>query len=260
MAISKTEQMADWLKSYGYKELRPLEFYAMLFGDCLSDKNEEGNKCHGVGMVQTIIKPRGADKGWVKTFDKNLDGLKKAIDAANEKYEDLEKRGRLGEVSILTITNGCSYLGKRMVASNIFELSALIVEVDDLIGNDTTNQEGLKRLILSMKQGEDGRLNRLGEPLLPNPTVIVCSGSVVHLYYIFQKPIRVNRKSFPKQYKSLNNYKYCLMYTLWKKLGITERELEIQGMTKGTGLLAQGQRAVVSAGHFLWARRLRLNT
>lgn len=233
MAISRADLMGDWMKAYGFLEVSPESFYTSIFRECLQGQSVKDNsEIRGSVIIQTVVKPKSAGKGKVTIFDKDLDGLEKAIESANRIYEHFERGEGLGEVSVLTFTNGCTYLGKRMVANNIFELSALIVEVDDLIGNDDPNQEGLRSLMKSFKGGLAYDRDSSGGLRIPKPTYLVCSGSGVHLYYVFEKPIRVNRKSFYKQYEALDDYKYCLMYTLWKRLKITNKELEKQGIAQ----------------------------
>ena len=233
MAISRADLMGDWMKAYGFLEVTPKDFYTSIFRKCLQERSVKDNsETRGSVIIQTVVKPKSAGKGKVTILDENLDGLEKAIESANRIYEHFGKEGQLGEVSVLTFTNGCTYLGKRMVANNLFELSALIVEVDDLIGNDDPNQEGLRSLMKSFTGGfaYDGDSSR--GLRIPKPTYLVCSGSGIHLYYVFEKPIRVNRKSFYKQYEALDDYKYCLMYMLWKRLRITDKELEKQGIAQ----------------------------
>lgn len=233
MAISRADLMGDWMKAYGFLEVTPKDFYTSIFRKCLQGQSVKDNsETRGSVIIQTVVKPKSAGKGKLTILDENLDGLEKAIESANRIYEHFGKEGQLGEVSVLTFTNGCTYLGKRMVANNLFELSALIVEVDDLIGNDDPNQEGLRSLMKSFTGGFAYDEDSSGGLRIPKPTYLVCSGSGIHLYYVFEKPIRVNRKSFYKQYEALDDYKYCLMYTLWKRLRITDKELEKQGIAQ----------------------------
>lgn len=233
MAISRADLMGDWMKAYGFLEVTPKDFYTSIFRKCLQERSVKDNsETRGSVIIQTVVKPKSAGKGKVTILDENLDGLEKAIESANRIYEHFGKEGQLGEVSVLTFTNGCTYLGKRMVANNLFELSALIVEVDDLIGNDDPNQEGLRSLMKSFTGGFAYDGDSSGGLRVPKPTYLVCSGSGIHLYYVFEKPIRVNRKSFYKQYEALDDYKYCLMYMLWKRLRITDKELEKQGIAQ----------------------------
>src|SRR5699024_10756318 len=87
-----------------------------------------------------------------------------------------------------------SYAGKSRVSRYARFMYALVVELDNLIVNEKGEQIGLKSLISQWS-------NRVH--WIPRPTYLVASGTGVHLYYLFEKPIPL----FPNVVKSIEKYK-----------------------------------------------------
>lgn len=94
-----------------------------------------------------------------------------------------------------------SYIGYRRLNRNARQLFALCIEIDDLIVKDGA-QEGLRSLMLDIDQAYS-----------PRPTFMLCSGSGVHLYYVFDKPINL----YPSVFKQLEKMKKALTKHLWNR-------------------------------------------
>lgn len=94
-----------------------------------------------------------------------------------------------------------SYVGVHRQNKNARQMFALCIEIDDLVIERGT-QEGLRSLLLDIDQEYS-----------PRPTFIVCSGSGLHLYYVFDKPLNL----YPSIFKQLEKMKRELTKRLWNR-------------------------------------------
>lgn len=94
-----------------------------------------------------------------------------------------------------------SYVGYRRLNRNARQLFALCIEIDDLIVKGGA-QEGLRSLMLDIDQEYS-----------PRPTFMLCSGSGVHLYYVFDEPVNL----YPSIFKQLEKMKKDLTKHLWNR-------------------------------------------
>ena len=92
-----------------------------------------------------------------------------------------------------------SYAGKRRTNENARFLHALCVEVDNI-----EPRGGLEELFFCFKR--DSRP-------VPHPTYIVCSGTGLHLYWVFERPIPL----FKNIFMQLSEIKKYLTWVLWQK-------------------------------------------
>lgn len=106
-----------------------------------------------------------------------------------------------------------SYIGKNRVSENARVLYSLTIDLDGIIIKNGNDPFGLRTLIHQIND-----IHRL-----PNPTFIVSSGTGLHLYYVFDKPIIL----FKNVVKQLQVYKRELTRLLWQGY-ITELEDNIQ--------------------------------
>lgn len=97
-----------------------------------------------------------------------------------------------------------SYAGNSRKSINARVMYALCVELDDLKVGAEQEQEGLWNLVYQW----DGP-----SKVLPRPTFCVSSGSGIHLYYVFERPIAL----FPNVVKSLIKYKTELTQRIWNR-------------------------------------------
>lgn len=237
--------LAEWFVDNRYTEVDSRNFYREIFPDGLFDVRDAKTPDVGRGLVQTIQKPTKKDDSQFQTVGKtipvydDLTELYQTIDDSVKLYEQYQRRGVADRVQILTCTNGCSYMGHECLAENVYMMSAMIIEIDDIIydengmaGSYCYNRIGLKNMLNQMRPVEMPRSGRIRPAVYPTPTYIVCSGSGMHLYYVFQEPLRINKKYFPKHYEAVDLYKKCLMGALWRSKTITEKPVEIQGIAQ----------------------------
>lgn len=75
-----------------------------------------------------------------------------------------------------------SYIGKQRTNKNARYLYALVIEIDDI-----EPKNGIDELFYSWR-----RKNLT----MPQPTYVVCSGSGLHLYFVFERPIPLFQNMF----------------------------------------------------------------
>lgn len=227
-------QLAEYLEAHGYCEIAPMEFYRNIFKEgCLSETAKDDDLYKRPGRVQTFVLAKEpkyqqyAETEHTVAFFNDLKNLNRAIQASVDKYEQLSRKGIYGKESvyITTITNACSYFKKGTKADSMYQLFALIVEIDDI--------KGAGEIDSSMKSciGMGSLLRKLQNGDCPKPTYLVCSGMGIHLYYVFEKPIRLNRKYIRYQYESLNSYKKSLMKYIWTS-DVSTSEPQVQGIAQ----------------------------
>lgn len=119
--------------------------------------------------------------------------------------DDLQVVDQLGESDEFCIMSPISYAGKSRKSKNARFLYALAIDVDGL---KPEIYEGAPIGIDTMFWQFDGHGP---SNYLPKPTMIVMSGSGVHLYYVFERPIPL----FPNIVKQLETYKRRLTWQLW---------------------------------------------
>ena len=131
-----------------------------------------------------------------------------------------------------------SYIGKSRKSENARFLYALSVEIADLVTKNG-KQFGLANLIVQWSALK---------PRIPQPTYIVASGSGLHLYYVFDKPIAL----FPNVVDSLKVYKKELTRKLWNvkvtnshEEGKIQYESLFQGFRLAGGKTKSGDRTEV---------------
>ena len=90
-----------------------------------------------------------------------------------------------------------SYAGKRRTNENARYLHALVIEVDEI-----RPKSGLHELLYSWQRTV---------ATMPKPTYIVCSGSGVHLYFVFERPVPL----FPFVFEQFSAAKTYLTRIFW---------------------------------------------
>lgn len=111
----------------------------------------------------------------------------------------------------LTLCSGLAYRGRANNLNNAQKMNALIFDLDGV------GQEQIANLF--------NRLGANSEFLfsLPLPTFVVCSGSGLHIYYVFDEPVDL----FPNIKSQLKKLKYRLTPIIWDYT-ITSQESKVQ--------------------------------
>lgn len=183
--------IADELRTR-FEPVDPWTFYHEIFGDGSLDEAEAFTKGKYNAIALEITKEKGTRSG------KNI---VKRYTITN----DLDAVDYLTHSNNFCIMAPISYAGKSRKSENARVMYALCVELDELRVN-FDRQEGLWNLVYQWDgEGPSG--------LLPRPTFCVASGSGIHLYYVFEKPLVL----FPNVVKGLIKYKKELTQRIWNK-------------------------------------------
>ena len=131
--------------------------------------------------------------------------------------DDLDIVDQLCQSNDFSIMAPISYIGKSRKSKNARFLYALAFDLDGLKPDIVDGVPiGIRTLFWQFDgYGPSG--------YLPKPTMIVMSGTGVHLYYVFEKPIRL----FPNVIKQLENYKRRLTWQLWTQ-GVSDFPDQVQ--------------------------------
>lgn len=226
--------LAEYLLAHYYAEVTPMEFYRNIFGDGnLAESSSDADKMKRPGRVQTLIKAKDPQYqqyekiGYERAFFNELTELEKEINSSIDTYKQLYQEGVYGSeaVYITTLTNACSYFKRKTTADSVYQMFALVLEIDDIIGADQIMDP------FAPCEGMTNLLEAFRDNIFPKPTYLVCSGKGLHLYYVFDRPIRLNWEYIPYQYANLDDYKKALMRYMWSPT-ISKSEPQIQGITQ----------------------------
>ncbi|WP_197096703.1 hypothetical protein, partial [Paraclostridium sordellii] len=190
--------LTKYLYTY-YDELEPKEFYREIFRE--GELQEKGvyDKGKYNGIIVEVTK------------DKLHDGRNKIL--RHTLTDDLDKIDEVVERDNFCLISPISYIGKKRNSDNARALYALTIDLDGVIIKNGDDPTGLKTLFHQIEN-----LDRI-----PMPTYIVSSGTGLHLYYVFEKPIML----FPNVVKQLQKYKRELTRIVWQGY-ITKLEDNVQ--------------------------------
>lgn len=187
-----TNPIADELRRY-FEEVPPMQFYREIFPEGELDEwrehpaeeRPEGEHAY-TGIACEICK----DKVRRYTVTDDLDTVDALIWSDN-----------------FCVMSPISYVGKSRKATNARFMYALVVEIDNLILGKNGEQIGLASLLRRCQTVSEFT----GRTFLPLPTYVVASGSGVHLYYKFVRPVPL----FANVVQQLKEYKRELTFKLW---------------------------------------------
>lgn len=196
--IEKENRLTEYLQGH-FEELGALDFYRFLFpkGE-LQEKGVYGDGKYNAILVEV-------------TNEKNSDGRDKVL--RHTITDDLDKISEVIQRDNFCLMSPISYIGKKRTSENARALYALTVDLDGVIIKEDGDPIGLRTLFHQIEEIER----------IPMPTVIVSSGTGLHLYYIFEKPIML----FPNVVKQLQKYKREITRIIWQGY-ITNLEDNVQ--------------------------------
>ena len=182
-----------------FQELEPIEFYRFIFRDGELQQKEIYEKGKYNGIVVEVTK------------EKRFNGEEKIL--RHTITDDLDKIKEITERDNFCLMSPISYIGKARKSENARCLYALAIDLDGIIIKEDGDPAGLKTLFHQIEN-----LKRI-----PMPTVVVSSGTGIHLYYIFEEPIML----FKNVIKQLQKYKKELTRIVWQGY-ITNLEDNVQ--------------------------------
>lgn len=177
-----------------FEPVEPMTFYREIFPAGELDEWGANTKGKYAAIAVEILK-QPHDKQLIKRYTVT---------------DDLDTIDELQQSEGFCIIAPISYVGKCRKSENARFMYALVVELDNLIEED-----GLERLI-----------NQWSERVywIPRPTYTVASGTGLHLYYLFEKPIPL----FPNVVKELQRFKRELTEKIWNRHVTTNTGDKIQ--------------------------------
>lgn len=201
--------ITEFLEQY-CDEATPLEFYRYIFPEGeLSSKGEQKT-----GKYNALAVSIGSDESEAN--------IKKYIVT-----DDLEKVTELTKTDDFCIMAPVSYAGKKRQNKNARFIYAMAIDVDGIktepakrLKKGSKFQEGQPIGMIDMFYQFDGNGP---SNYLPKPTAIVSSGTGVHIYYIFEKPI----PCFDNIVKQLVTLKERLTFQYWTQ-GLTDLADKVQ--------------------------------
>ena len=171
-----------------YDEVGPIDFYRDIFptGELQEKGVYEKGKYNAIAVEVTNEKKKnGKDKVLRHTITDDLDKIREMVSRDN-----------------FCLMSPISYIGKERNSDNARFLYALVIDLDGVIIKNGDDPFGLRTLIHQIEN-----INRI-----PMPTYIVSSGTGLHLYYVFEKPIML----FKNVVKQLQKYKKELTRIIWQ--------------------------------------------
>ena len=196
-AIEDNNILTNYLYTY-YDEVEPIEFYRDIFNHDLQEKgNFEQGRYNGIAVEVTK--------------EKKEDGKNKIL--RHTITDDLEKINEMIQRDNFCLMSPISYVGKSRNSDNARVLYALTIDLDGVIILEDGRPQGIIDLFHQIE-----KIHRI-----PLPPYIVSSGTGLHLYYVFKKPILL----YKNVVEQLQKYKHRLTDIIWQGY-ITKLEDNVQ--------------------------------
>ncbi len=213
-------ELTKWLDQY-MDELTPKQFYRMIFPEGELDDRGSMTKGKYTGIIIEVTnKKRKVQK---KYKDGSVKEVEQPIVYRHTLTNSLEEIDKVLESRNFCLTPPLSYAGKVRSADNARFLYAIAIDLDDIRMGKNGEPIGLIDLW-------NAHIERVGR--IPKPTMMVSSGSGLHLYYVFEKPIPL----FPNVAKQLQKYKHELTRICWNE-GIVDidndNDIQYEGIYQG---------------------------
>lgn len=179
-------QHADTIFKNGGMPTCALDFYQDIFKTDLAPQHADPNDYKTgeyAGIALEINQTKTGRKARRRTVTRELTELFTLIETSDN----------------FCLISPISYAGKARTNKNARYLHALALEIDELVPDS-----GIRELFyLSQRQNRP----------MPQPTYIVCSGSGVHLYWIFERPIPL----YATVFEQLSAAKRAITPIFWDK-------------------------------------------
>lgn len=185
--------LTNYLSNY-FEEINAFDFYKFIFNGELQEKGIFDDGKYNAILLE-IYKDEFEKRIYRHTVTNDLDKINEVLVRDN-----------------FCLMSPISYVGKTRESKNARILYALAIDLDGIIIKEK-DPFGLRTLF--------HQINKIDR--LPNPTFIVSSGTGLHLYYVFNKPIKLFKNTIEK----LQKYKKRLTTMLWQGY-ITNLENNIQ--------------------------------
>lgn len=198
---------APEVSEHGGKGISALDFYDMIFENDLEPSRmpEDYQKGEYAAIALELVpNPK-------KDAKKRLIGKKRLITQDQKQLINM-----IEESENFCMMSPISYAGRNRTNENARYLYAMAIEIDGLIEK---NNNGIDELFYSWER-----------KVLPNPkpTFVVCSGTGLHLYYVFERPIPLWSNVLEK----LNKARQELIPRLWSTY-VSDVKIQYESITQG---------------------------
>lgn len=190
--------LSDVLTLWGGQEVTAMDVYRDMFQ-------------FGEGYLQKENEPGGLHKANPIAYwknDKAKHGHYRVM--FEDKFEELLPELQVADFSIL---NGITYFGRKNVQEHASKMFAMIFDLDGV------TDETLHAFLNGAFQVN----------AYPVPNYIILSGHGVHLYYLFEDPVKL----FPNMKIQLKELKYALTDRIWNNYTSTLKGRQKQGINQG---------------------------
>lgn len=217
----------------GFKGISAEDFYDILFDDSdIADKGKKEKKAYCPKLVRLYPDPSGKLK---KDGTPEMRGY---MDYVFSGKENLMNNLRYSDPSNFIMIKPVSFAGGAYQNTDEYArvLHAIVFEIDDLIEDNV--KTGFNNLVHAWEN--DSEISKL-----PKPTMIVCSGSGVHLYFVLDKPIAL----FPNIKEQLAKMRLYFLRKFWVT-DVSKKKLEAEGLTQNyrcVGSYAKNHESLVTA-------------
>lgn len=210
----------EWLAQF-FDELTPHEFYRVIFPEGELDQRGAMTKGKYTGI---IIEVTDETKPVVRHYkDGSTKEVNEPVVMRHTVTNDLAEIDEVLQRENFCLMPPLSYAGKKRSAENARFLYAIAVDLDDLRKGKNGEPNGLIDLWVAHIE----RVQRI-----PKPTMIVSSGTGLHLYYVFESAIPL----FPNIARQLQKYKHELTRLCWNE-GIvdieSDNDIQFEGIYQG---------------------------
>lgn len=199
--------ITEWLNLY-FDEIKSKDFYRMMFPEGSLDSEGKMTKGKYCGIIVSITQQKRKDgKPLIKRYTVT---------------DELNAVDEVTKTDDFCLISPLSYAGKQNTAKNARALYGIIIDLDHIRIKGDTPQGLIDYWVGHVQNAER----------LPKPTVIVSSGTGVHLCYLLEKPIPL----FPNTVEQLQKFKHELTRLTWNE-GIVDieddKDIQYEGIYQG---------------------------
>ncbi|MCQ8260621.1 hypothetical protein NF418_03860 [Streptococcus suis] len=200
----KNYKEVEELLSFHYGEVKGEEFYRYIFPNN-QDEGEMPGDYSKPNAIYLYKDPK--DEGTERKLRRRI--------MLNDTWEEDYKE--FIENNPMTLCSGLAYRGRVNRLEYAQQMNALVFDLDS-VGKD-------ELLTLFSRIGK-----KPGLRTLPQPTFIVMSGTGLHIYYVFEKPIDL----YPNIKLQMKQLKYDLTFKMWEyKATSQEKQIQYQSINQG---------------------------
>lgn len=229
--------LTEWLQTY-FDEIEPMDFYRMIFPKGELDTRDSKTKGKYTAVIMEVTDKK--KKAWKKDkagrfiLDENSNRIP-IMDSKTGKQrevpevkrhtvtDDLETIDKVLQGGNFCLMSPLSYAGKKRNSESARFLYAFTVDLDDIVIKKNGTPQGLIDL---------WNAHIMAVERIPKPTMIVSSGTGLHLYYVLETAIPL----FPNVAAQLQKYKHELTRLCWNE-GIvsikSDEDIQYEGIYQG---------------------------